>query len=127
MTHKDWRMPKKGFDPNVEIRWAVVDHVHGEVFTQNHKVIGEAFNSIDEDYVNTKNLIVVATQNDRIIGEVRRNGVLKDNGRKLPETIWSGPRHVYFDPALAKKVTETGQEQITKLIADLREHGGFVC
>lgn len=95
---------KKELIKKTEIRWAIVDHVHQEVYTQNHRDIGEAFNSISEDYVNNKNLIVVATRDDQILGEVNRRGGFINIHRKLPETIWSGSPHVYFDPKIANSL-----------------------
>lgn len=81
-----------------QVRYAVVDVVHGEVFTANHRVIGEAFNSRDEDYIPTTGIIVVATLNDVILGEVNRKGILKNNGIPNLKTIWDGPKNIWFVP-----------------------------
>jgi hypothetical protein len=83
-----------------KVRYAVVDIVHQEVLTQNHLSIGEAFNSKDEDYNSAKNLVVVLTRNDVIIGEVKRNRQLKNNKIKLPKTIWDAPINLFFNPKL---------------------------
>ena len=99
-----WRMPSKLVDQNSEapIKYAIVDHVHKEVLSANHLVIGSAFNSKDEDFIPNDNLVVVATQKDKILGEVKRNGVIKESSLVLPETIWSGPKHPYFNPSVTK-------------------------
>jgi hypothetical protein len=96
---KHWHNKPKAATPlQTEIRYAVVDVVHGEVFTANHRNIGEAFNSRDEDYVPTTGLIVVATRNDIILGEVNRKGILKNRGIPNLKTIWDGPRNIWFVP-----------------------------
>jgi hypothetical protein len=100
---RPWRKRKpktENLGPN--IRYAIVDVKFQEVLTANHLVIGEAFNTRDESFTPNNNLIVVAHLGDQIIGEVRRNGILKNNKILLPKTIWSGPLHVYFDPAIVK-------------------------
>ena len=70
-----------------ETRYAVIDKAHNEVLTANHRVIGEAFNTMNEDFVGG-DLIVVATKNDNILGQVDRRGRLTGFKPKL-ETIWS--------------------------------------
>lgn len=92
------KKPKSAVTLTPQIRYAVIDVVHGEVFTANHKVIGEAFNSRDEDYVPTTGIIVVATLNDVILGEVNRRGELKSDGVPNLKTIWDGPRNIWFVP-----------------------------
>lgn len=82
-----------------EIRYAVVDVQHGEVFTANHRMIGEAFNSRDEDYIPTTGIIVVATLNDIILGEVNREGIIKNNKIQKLKTIWDGPKNIWFVPS----------------------------
>ena len=109
----------KGTVGNGAIRYAVVNTVHDEVLTANHQVIGEAFNSMMEDYNTPKNLVVVATQNDRILGEVRRNGSLKKNGLKLPATIWDGAKHPFYDPETANRLSETARQFLAEITAKI--------
>lgn len=97
MKKRQPRRPKVETPP-AEIRYAVVDVVHGEVFTANHKIIGEAFNSRDEDYIPTTGIIVVATSNDVILGEVNRKGIIRSGGIPNLKTIWDGPKNIWFVP-----------------------------
>jgi hypothetical protein len=82
-----------------ETRYAVVDKVHLEVLSANHRAIGEAFNSFD-DWTNNHNLIVVATKKDKILGEVDRRGNLTNSKIALPN-IWA-------DRRLARKREQNG-------------------
>jgi hypothetical protein len=118
------RKPATRIVGNGEIRYAVVNYVHQEVMTANHRTIGEAYNSMLEDYNSPRNMAVVATRNDKILGEAARNGTIKYQPKhKFPDTIWGGGKHPYFDPAIAKKVTETGREKLSELITEqVKEH-----
>lgn len=98
MSKRWYKKPKAATPLPPQVRYAVVDVRFGEVFTANHKVIGEAFNSRDEDYIPTTGIIVVATLNDVILGEVNRQGVLKNNGIPNLKTIWDGPKNIWFVP-----------------------------
>jgi len=79
-------------------RFAVVNAIHQEVLSANHQAIGEAFNSAAEDYIPNFGIVVVATQQDKILGEVRRSGELKECRWPLPATIWDGAKHPFYDP-----------------------------
>ena len=92
------RRPKSAKPLSPQIRYAIIDIVHGEVLSANHKVIGEAFNSRDEDYTPITNLRVVATLEDVILGEVNRKGVIKSNGVPNLKTIWDGSMNIFFVP-----------------------------
>jgi hypothetical protein len=84
-------------EPNV--RYSVLHPKFQEIYSANHRSIGEAFNSRDEDYVPTTGIIIVATLDDVIIGEINRDGTLKKiQPPNLPKTIWSGFQHPFFDP-----------------------------
>lgn len=81
---------KAGIALKNETRYAVMDKKFKEVMTANHRVIGEAFNTID-DYLNNKNLIVVATKNDLILGQVNTKGKIINRDIGLPD-IWADRR-----------------------------------
>jgi hypothetical protein len=85
------------------IRFAVVNTIHQEILSANHRSIGEAYNSRDEDWIPVKGLVVCATMNDNILGEVSRTGFIKNNNIKLPDTIWSGPMNIHFTPTSANR------------------------
>lgn len=93
---------KDGIALRNEIRYAVIDKKFKEVMTSNHRVIGEAFNAID-DFVNNKNLIVVATQNDLILGKVNTKGKIVDSDIGLPD-IWADRRALH-----EQKLKETNE------------------
>lgn len=101
------RRPKRSHAISLEtnIRYAVVHLFHQEVYSANHRVIGEAFNSRDEDYIPTTNIVVVATEDDHILGVINRDGsYTRKQPTTLPRTIWSGAPHPFFDPNFKNNV-----------------------
>lgn len=90
-----------------EIRFAVINGIHVEVLSAHHRVIGEAFNSMNEGYVSTNGrdissmlLVAAHTVEGKILGAVNHRGELRKTSKTLPDTIWGGERHPYFDPGM---------------------------
>ena len=81
------------------MRFAVVNAIHQEVLTANHRVIGEAFNSMAESYVGAEALLVVGHNAEgEIIGAVDHRGNLRKTSKTFPTSIWGGAKHPFYEP-----------------------------
>jgi hypothetical protein len=81
------------------MRFAVVNATHQEILSANHRNIGEAFNSMNEDYVGNVALLVVGHRSaGEIIGAVDHRGNLRKTSKTYPATIWDGAKHPFYEP-----------------------------
>jgi hypothetical protein len=110
------------------MRFAVVNAVHQEILSANHRNIGEAFNSMNEDYVGATALVVVGhLENGNIVGAVDHRGNLRKTSKTIPASIWDGPKHPFYEPQTSMfigklpKTEEQVQAEVMEIVEACRK------